>query len=71
MATAIGMILQEKGLLNYKKCVTPYRYQGWSDTMGTSNVQISYAGLRMEGKKINLQKLVFCTGIKSCWKPHH
>lgn len=69
MATAIGMILQEKGLLNYKKCITPYRYRGWSDTMGTNNVQISYAGLRMEGKKINLQKLVFAPELNLAGSP--
>ena len=69
MATAIGMILQEKGLLNYKKCVTPYRYQGWSDTMGTNNVQISYAGLRMEGKKIDVQKLVFAPELNLAGSP--
>ncbi len=59
MATAIGMILQEKGLLDYKKCITPYNYGGWSDTMGNSGVKISYSGLKMEGKKIDLQQLVF------------
>ena len=69
MATAIGMILQEKGLLDYKKCVTPYNYGGWSDTMGSSGVKISYSGLKMEGKKINLQELVFAPELNLAGSP--
>ena len=69
MATAIGMILQEKGLLDYKRCITPYNYGGWSDTMGDSNVQISYEGLQMEGKRIDLQKLVFAPELNLAGSP--
>ena len=69
MATAIGMILQEKELLDYKTCRNPYKYGGWSDTMGNSSVKITYAGLRMEGKTIDLQKLVFAPELNLAGSP--
>ena len=39
---AIGRILKDAGLLNYDYCVTPYRFDGYSDKAGGGGVKIEY-----------------------------
>jgi len=39
---AIGMILKDKGFLNYDYCKTPYTYLGYSDKAGNQKVPIQY-----------------------------
>nr|MDO8114647.1 hypothetical protein [Candidatus Sigynarchaeota archaeon] len=45
-ATAsVVKILKEKNVYDYKQCVTPYSYGGYSDVMQTAHVRIEYKNL--------------------------
>ena len=69
VATAIGMILTDKGLMNYKKCRTPYKYGGWSDTMRGSHRNIVYQGFTMEGQNIDIEQMVFAPELNLAGSP--
>ena len=59
VATSIGMILNDLGFMNYKRCRTPYIYDGWSDTARGAHKHIVYEGFTMEGEKIDIQEMVY------------
>lgn len=69
VATAVGMILNDRGLMDYKKCTTPYNYKGWSDTMRGANVKIVYQGFTMEGQNIDIQQMVFAPELNIAGSP--
>ena len=69
MATALGMILTDRGYMGYTNCRTPYRYKGWSDLMGATNVQITYTGINLYGRKINLEESQFAPEIAMAQSP--
>ena len=69
MATALGMILTERGHMGYSKCTTPYIYQGWSDLMGSTNRNIIFTGINLYGRNINLDEAQFAPEMAMAQSP--
>lgn len=42
LLNAVGQILKDNGFLDYETCITPYKYQGYSDKAGSGKVKIQY-----------------------------
>ena len=59
MVTAIGMIVKDAGYMNYKRCITPYAYKGWSDTSPGGNKKITFEGLYLYGREISLEEALY------------